>query len=233
MTASRQTRRAQVCKSLAFIITATAVCLPLVVNAQEAPKRNLHDNRKAWKVNVVSDLFPEKQILKLQASVEEGWLVCRSGGSAVLEIPLNAITRTSRDSAKDYPVAEFLMAAATQPSTERHRFGSKKYREEMAARMMLGGIAIFTLLFPRHQEEVRVFWTDDEGEHGAEFLLGRKEGRAMLQKLQQETGVITRDLEKERKDYEQKRKELQRWIQKHGTEDRREKETPQSDHPAC
>jgi len=55
----------------------------------------------------------------------------------------------------------------------------------------------------------------------------------MLQKLQQETGIVARDLEKQRKDYEQKRKELQRWIQKHGAENRPEQETPQSDHPTC
>jgi len=63
--------------------------------------------------------------------------------------------------------------------------------------------------------------------------MGRQEGRAMLQKLQQETGIVARDLEKQRKDYEQKRKELQRWIQKHGAENRPEQETPQSDHPTC
>src|SRR5215467_14453324 len=217
MTASRQTRGAQVCRSLALIIAATTLCLPLAVSAQESPKGDLRDDRKGWKVNVVSELFPEKQMLKLQARVEGAWLVCRSSGSAVLEIPLNEITRMSRDEAKDYPVAGFLMGVATQPSSERHRFGSKKYRDEMAARMTLGGIAIFTLLFPRHKEQVHVFWTDEEGEHGAEFLMGRKEGRAMVRKLEEETGVKTRDAEKERKDYEQKREELRRWIKQHGT----------------
>ena len=233
MTASRQAWRARVHRSLALTVAATALCLPLAVRAQEEPKRALSKNGKGWKVNVVSEIFPEKQILKLQARIEGGQLVCRSGASPVLEIPLNAITRMNRDKAKDYPVAEFLMGVATQPSSERHRFGSKRYREEMAARMTLGGIAIFTLLFPRHKEDVHLFWTDEEGEHGAQFLMGRKEGRAMLQELQQETGLTPRDLEKERKDYEQKRKELERRINQRAVGGHAEQEAPQSNHPAC
>lgn len=231
MTASRQTSRVRVYASLAMIFAATTLCLPLAVRAQEETKRALPQNGKGWKVNVVSEIFPEKQMPKLKAGIEGDYLVCRSNGSPVLEIPLNAITRMSRDDAKDYPVAEFLMGAATQPSGERHRFGSKKYRDEMAARAVLGGIAIFTLLFPRHKEDVHLFWSDEEGEHGAEFLMGRKEGHAMLQKLQQETGVTPRDLETERKDYEQKWKELQRRIKQDGTEGHMEQATSQFDHP--
>src|SRR5689334_7247874 len=106
MTAGRQTWRARVHGSLALVIMARALCLPLVVSAQEVPKRNLHDNRKAWRVNVVSDVLPENQVLRLQASVEEGWLVCRSSGSVVVKVPVSAITRMSRDNAKDHPVAE-------------------------------------------------------------------------------------------------------------------------------
>jgi len=203
MTASRRTWRARVDGSLALIIATAALGLPLAVSAQQEPKRTLPNNGKAWKVNVVSELLPEKQMLKLQAGIEGDRLVCRSGGSAVFEIPLNAITKMSRDDAKDYPVAGFLMGVATQPSSKQHRFGSKKYREEMAASAVLAGMAIFALLFPRHKEQVHVFWTDKEGEHGAQFLMGRKQGRAMIRKLQQETGVKTRDLGKERKDYKQ------------------------------
>lgn len=233
MKRTKQAGRTRLYRTLSLILAATALLMPLAMSAQEEPKRALLTNGKSWKVNVVSESFPEKQMLKLQARIEGDQLVCRSHGSPILQIPLYAITRMSRDSAKDYPVAEFLMGVATQPSSERHRFGSKKYREEMAARMTLGGIAIFTLLFPRHKEDVHLFWTDEDGEHGAEFLMGRKEGRAMLQKLQNETGLKPRDLEEERKGYGRRRKELQRWIKKPSPVDEPERETPQFPNPAC
>ena len=227
MTASRQTSRARVNRSLAVILAATALGPPLAVRAQEGPKRSLPKSEKAWKVNVLSEVFPQRLAVKLRARIEEDRLVCFSGDSVVLEVPLKAISRMSRDTAKDYPAAEFLMRAATQPSIERRSFGSKEYGQEIAARAMLGGLAFFALLFPRHKEEVHVFWIDEGGEHGAEFLMGRREGHVMLQKLQQETGVKARDLEKERKDYERRRKELQRWIKKHSPVDEPERETPQ------
>jgi hypothetical protein len=233
MKTAKQAGRTRPYGILSSILVATALWMPLAVSAQEEPKRALSKNGKGWKVNVISDQFAEKAMVNLQAKVEEDRLVCLSGGSVALEVPLKGISRMSRDTVKDYPVANFLMEAATQPSSERRRFGSKKYREEMAARATLMGFAFFALLFPKHKEEVHVFWIDEEGEHGAEFLMGRKEGRAMLQKLQQETGVKPRDLEKERKDFERKRKELQRRIKQHGKEGHTEQGTPQSDHPAC
>ena len=233
MVASRQIWGVRVYGSLAIIFAATALCLPLAASAQDEPKRSLPNNGQGWKVNVVSELIPEKVMAQVQARIEGDWLVCRSGDSVVLEVPLKAISRMSRDTFKDYPAAEFLMGAAMQPSSERPRFGSRRYREEMAARAMLGGFAFFALLFPRHKEEVHVFWIDEEGEHGAQFLMGRKEGHAMIQKLQQETGVKARDAEKDRKDYEQKRKELQRWTQKHSNEAHPDQETTQSAHPMC
>lgn len=233
ITASRQTWRAQVYGSLALIIAATALGLPLAVRAQDEPKQTLPKNGKGWKVNAVSELFPDKVMAKMQARIEGDWLVCRSGDSVVLDVPLKAISRMSRDTFKDYPAAEFLRGAAMQPSGERARFGSKRYREEMAARAMLGGFAFFALRFPRHKEEVHVFWLDEEGEHGAQFLMGRKEGRAMLQKLETETGMKARDAEKERKDYEERTKELQRWIKQNDTKGPSDQETPQPDHPVC
>jgi len=44
--------------------------------------------------------------------------------------------------------------------------------------------------------------------------LGRTQGRTMLKKLQQETGLEPRDLEKERRDIEKGKKELRRWMKK-------------------
>lgn len=217
----------------ATLIAAAVFWTPCAVAGQEEQKRSVQKKEPSWKVNVISDQFAEKAMVKLQAKIAEDRLVCLSGGSAVLEVPLKSISRISRDTVKDYPAADFLMGAATQPSSERRRFGSKKYREEMAARATLVGFAFLAMLFPRHKEEVHLFWIDEEGEHDAEFLMGRKEGRAMLQKLQQETGVKVRDLEKERKEFEKRRKELQRWIKKHGTESQPEKETPQFPNPFC
>ncbi len=47
-----------------------------------------------------------------------------------------------------------------------------------------------------------------------EFRMGRTQGRAMLKKLQQETGLEPRDLEKERRDIEKGMKELRLWMKK-------------------
>lgn len=214
--------RACVSRTFAVIVVPAIFLVSPAGHAQEEPRHKLQKNEKGWQVNVISAVLPETQQAKLQAKIEEDRLVCSTAGSAVLEIPLDAITRITRDTAKDYPAAEFLMGAALRPSTERHRFGSREYREEMAARAMLGGFAFLGLLFPRHKEVVTVFWQDDEGEHGAEFRLGRKQGRLMLQRLREESGVEPRDLEKERKDFEAARKELQRWIKKQSEKDRRE-----------
>lgn len=219
-----RTWRTGVDGTLTLIIGFAMASMSLPVCAEDEPKHNLQKNQAAWKVNVVSELFPEKAREKLQAKIEKGQLVCRSRDSAVLEIPLNAITRVTRDSAKEYPAAEFLMAAAMQPSRERHRFGTKEYRDEMKARAMLGAFAFVGLLFPKHKEVVLVSWKEEDGEHNAEFRMGRKEGRAMLQKLQQETGMEPRDLEKERKDFEKRMKEIRRLIQE---ESKRSREKPE------
>ena len=231
--ATRERIRRACAYGSAALIAAAVFCVPRAVTGQEEQKRNVQRKEPSWKVNVISELLPETVLVKLQAKIEGDRLVCLSGGSAVLEVPLKSISRMSRDTVKDYPAANFLMGMATQPSSERRRFGTKKYRDEMAARATLVGFAFLALLFPRHKEDVQVFWIDEDGEHGAEFLMGRKEGRAMLQRLQQETGVKARDLEQDRKDYARRRTELQSWIKEHGTEGQPDREAPQFPYPAC
>ena len=56
-------------------------------------------------------------------------------------------------------------------------------------------------------------WADETGEHDAQLYMERSRGRVMLQRLQQETGLEPRDLEKERKDFEDARRELRRWAE--------------------
>jgi len=196
------------------MVTVTMLGMSLVVEAQQVLERQPPNNDEVWKVNVTSALLPGKMEGKLRAKIEADRLACRSVDSTILEIPLTAITRITRDSGKDYPVAEFLMGVATHPSNERHTFGTKEYRKEMAGRAMLVAFAFVGLLFPKHKEVVLVSWKDESGEHDAEFRLGRTQGRTMLKKLQQETGLEPRDLEKERRDIEKGKKELRRWMKK-------------------
>ena len=194
------------CRSLRLII-AVAILWGPHTNAQDEPKSVLPKDEKGWTANLVSGLFPGTKTEKVKARIEDGQLVCRSDASAILEIPLKSITRVSRDTTKDYPAAQFLVGAALQPSIQRPRFGSRRYREEAAARATLGALAFSALLFPRHKDEIYLSWTDDDGEHGAGFLMGRKEGHAMLERLKQQTGIEARDLEKERKAYEKRMRE--------------------------
>ena len=188
--------------------------------AQDQTKQMLTSNDKAWQVHVVSELLPEKGMAGLRAMIEQGQIVCRLVDSAVLEIPLKSITRASRDTVKNYPAAEFLMGVATRPSDNPPLFGTRRYRDEAAARLTLGAFAFVGLLFPRHKDEIHVFWTDEDGEHGAEFLMGRKEGHAMLERLKQESVIEVRDLEKERKVFEKRREQLSR-VEKEGKRTRR------------
>ena len=141
---------------------------------------------------------------------QEARLVCRSSTDVpLIEIPLQTITQFSRGTEKDYQISRWLMKAATQPSTEYDRIGSKEYREELKARAGLTIIAMIASLFSSHKEVVHASWTDEEGTHFALFYLGRREGRAMLAEIKKQTGLEPRDLEKERKAEEKRLKALQ------------------------
>ena len=214
MTTGNWSSRIRRYRTLALMITVMMLGMSLVAEAQQGLERSPLNNDVGWKVNVISAILPGKMEGKLRARIEADRLVCRSVDSTVLEIPLTAITRITRDSSKDYPIAEFLMGVATHPSYERHTFGTKEYRKEMAGRAVLVAFAFFGLLFPKHKEVVLVSWEDESGEHDAKFRLERTQGRAMLEMLRQETGLEPRDLEKERKDIEKGKKELRRWMKK-------------------
>jgi hypothetical protein len=211
MTTRDRTFQSLVYGTMTLITAVTISLMSQVVAAQDKPNRGLQKEKVVWKVSVISAELPERVRLKLQAEVEEDRLVCRSADSAVLEIPLTAITRITRDSTKEYPMAEFFAGLATHPSIEHHLVGTKEYRDEMKARATLAAIAFVGLLFPKHKEAVLVAWTDELGEHYAEFHIGRKQGRTMLKELQKQTGLEPQDLEMERKRFE---KELRRWNQK-------------------
>jgi len=188
--------------TIALMIAITISLMSHVVAAQEKPNRDLQKEKVVWKMSVISAELPERVQLKLRAEIEEDRLVCRSADSAVLEIPLTAITRITRDSTKEYPIAAFFAGLATHPSVEHHLVGTKEYRDEMKARATLAAIAFVGLLFPKHKEAVLVAWTDELGEHYAEFHMGRKLGRTMLKELQRQTGLEPQDLEMERKRFE-------------------------------
>jgi len=207
-------RRAKTCFYGLRLITAIAILWVPNTIAQDDPKRVQPQYEQGWSANVVSGLFPATKAEKVKVRIEEDQLVCRSTGSTVLEIPLKSITRVSRDTTKDYPITQFLMGVALQPSATPPSFGSRKYREEAAARVTLGVLAFFALLFPRHKDEIYLSWSNEDGEHSTVFLMGRKEGHAMFERLKQETDIEVRDLEKERKAYEKRMRELRRQIKK-------------------
>src|SRR5262249_27503350 len=119
---------------------------------QEAIKVEKKTKDSGWKLTAVSALMPDGAAAKARGRIEEGNLVLQSSDFMILEVPLKGITRITRDVTTDYPVAGFIMQLATRPSSEHHRFGSKEYRNEMAARAILGAISFFGLLFPRHRE---------------------------------------------------------------------------------
>ena len=168
--------------------------------AQEALKPKVHRKDSGWKLSVISDVMPGKVGRNLRTEIEDERLVCRSPSDVpLLEIPLKTITQVTRDTEKDYRVSRWLMMAATQPSREHHTFGSKEHREQLKARVGLTLTAMIAALFPSHKEAVHVTWSDEEGTHYALFYLGRSEGRAMLARIKQETGLEPRDLENERK----------------------------------
>jgi len=181
---------------------------------QEHVKRSAKKNDKGWKLSVISAILPDNMAPKAFGRIEKGTLALQVRDTPVLELPLKSITRITRDTTTDYPAANFMMSVATRPSVEEHRFSSKAYRDEMKARAALGAMSFIGLLFPRHREMVSVSWTDDTGEHDAQLYLGQPEGRAMLKKLQEETGLEPRDLEKERKAMKEAIRELQRWRRK-------------------
>jgi len=197
---------------LARAIVMVLLGMPLATRGQQEQKPPAQKNDAAWKANAMSAAFPEEIKRNLRVTIEGEKLTCHSGDSTILDVPLRAISRITRDGVKEYPATEFLMHLATMPSSEHHTFGTKEYRDEMAGRVALGVFALGGLLFPKHKEMVLVSWKDESGEHDAEFHLEPKQGRAMLEKLQQETGLKPRDLEKERKDIEEGKKQLRRWI---------------------
>ena len=70
----------------------------------------------------------------------------------LLEIPLKTVTEISRDDHKDYAVSRWLMNAATQRSSEHHRFGSRAHREDLEASLGLALLSTIASLFPSHRK---------------------------------------------------------------------------------
>jgi len=180
---------------LTFLTAGLGIAADAAAQEQEKATSRAHD--AGWKANVITALFPEKVKRKLRVKIEADQLVCRSGGSDVLEIPLQAVIGITRDRAKDYPATEFLLGVAMMPTGEQHTFASKEYRHQMVARGTLAVISLAGLLFPKHKEVVLVSWRDQFGEHDAEFRMSRADGQKMLYELEQESGLQARDLEKE------------------------------------
>jgi hypothetical protein len=178
--------------------------------AQEESKRKVQKKERSWKLSVVSELVPGKIGKKLTARIEGDTFVCRSSDVPLLEIPLKTVTEISRDDDKDYAASRWLMNAATQRSDGHHRYGSRAYREDLEASLGLAFLSMIASLFPSHKEVVRLRWTDAQGQHNADFYLGRTEGRALLMEITKLTGLEPRDLEKERKEQEKRLKSLQR-----------------------
>jgi len=209
--------------SLGIMVMAAASCMCVAAAEQVETKRKIQQKEKGWRLSVISEALPGKVGTKLRLNIEENQIVCRSEGSAVLEIPLQAISQVSRDTDKDYPASRFLMAAATRPSEKRHRFGSKAHREELEARAGLVMLSFLASLFPTHKELVRVTWTDEGAAHDADLYLGRTEGQALLAEIKKQTGLEVRDLEKERKEMEKEIKALQRKTGEKSKENSKEK----------
>lgn len=199
------------CAGVGVMILAAAFCTP-VAGAQGDLQPKVQRKNMGWKLSVVSDALTEKIQENVRTEIEEDRLVSRSADVPILEIPLKSITQFTRDTEEDYKVSQFFMSAATRPSIEHHAFGSKKHREELKSRAGLTIIAMIASLFPSHKEVVHVSWTDEEGAHFALFYLGRTEGRAMLAEIKKRTGLVPRDLEKERKQEEKRLKMLQRQL---------------------
>jgi hypothetical protein len=154
---------------------------------------------QGWKLSVISAALPDRIANKIDGKIEDQKLVCQASDSILLEVPLKSITHVSRDTAKDYPASRWLMAVATQPSSRHPVIGSRQYREEVKARLVLGLFAMIARLFPKRNEVVRLSWMTDEGPMDAIFLMGRSQGRAMLAAIKKETGLEAQDLEQERK----------------------------------
>jgi hypothetical protein len=196
--------------SVGVAVMAASSWLCASAEAQEESKRKVQKKERSWKLSVVSELVPGKIGKKLTARIEGDTFVCRSSDVPLLEIPLKTVTEISRDDDKDYAASRYLMNAATQRSDEHHRYGSRAYREDLEASLGLAFLSMIASLFPSHKEVVRLRWTDAQGQHDADFYLGRTEGRALLMEITKLTGLEPRDLEKERKEQEKRLKSLQR-----------------------
>jgi hypothetical protein len=196
--------------SVGVAVMAASSWLGAAAETQEESKRKVQRKERSWKLSVVSELVPGKFGKKLTAGIEGDMFVCRSSDVPLLEIPLKTVTEISRDDEKDYAASRWLMNAAAERANEHHRFGSRAYREDLEASIGLSLLSMLASLFPSHKEVVRLRWTDAQGQHDADFYLGRTEGRALLVEIKKLTGLETRDLEKERKEQEKRLKALQR-----------------------
>src|SRR5882672_4672789 len=197
--------------SVGVAVMAESSWLCAAAEAQEESKRKVQRKERSWKLSVVSEAVPGKIGKKLTARIEGDTFVCRSSDVPLLEIPWKTVTEISRDDDKDYAVSQWLMNAAAQRSSEHHRFGSRAYREDLEASLGLSLLSMFASLFLSHKEVVRLRWTDAQGQHAADFYLGRTDGRALLVEIKKQTGLEPpRDLEKERKEEEKRLKALQR-----------------------
>ena len=201
--------------SVGTMVLAAAASMPIFAQTREQSDHKFQKPGRGWKISVISAALPEKIATKIQGKIENGKFVCWTPDSVLLEVPLNSITQVSRDTEKDYTVSRFLMTAATHPSDAHPIIGSRRYREELKARMVLGLFAMIAGLFPARKEVVRITWTSEAGQLDATFLMGRSEGRALLAAIRKETGLEPQDLEQERKKQYEWRKSLSRQNDRH------------------
>jgi len=212
--------------SVGVAVMAASSWLCAAAEAQEESKRKVQRKERSWKLSVVSEVVPGKIGKKLTARIEGDMFVCRSSDVPLLEIPLKTVTEISRDDEKDYAASRWLMNAAAQRSSEHHRFGGRAYREDLEASLGLALLSMLASLFPSHKEVVRLSWTDAQGQHDADFYLGRTEGRALLGEIKKQTGLEPRDLEKERKEEEKRLKSLRRQNLQRSNEVREKQKAP-------
>jgi len=213
--------------SVGVAVMAASSWLGGAAEAQEESKRKVQRKERSWKLSAVSEVLPGKIGKKLTARIEGETFVCRSSDVPLLEIPLKTVTEVSRDDDKDYAVSRWLMNAAAERSNEHHRFGSRAHREDLEAALGLSLLSMFASLFPSHKEMVRLRWTDAQGQHDADFYLGRTEGQALLVEIKKQTGLEPRDLEKERKEEKKRLKSLQRQNSQRSNEVLEKKSAPE------
>src|SRR5215469_1389313 len=101
---------------LALTIAVVILAMPLTSEAQQEQKPAAQKNEAAWKANAMSAVFPEEIKRNLRVTIEGEKLTCHSGDPIVLDVPLSAISRITRDGVKEYPATAFLMHLATMPS---------------------------------------------------------------------------------------------------------------------